>query len=117
MIAMNSPSKQSKKIKRRSWFNIKTRAGPLMALTVYISFTANSPLKKGAEGKGKDGDEKFKKVKQKLNYMISCRCKYLFVSYMIKLDKSNDQGGKSISNFLCQRIVLHIKCSWKWSEI
>ena len=33
------------------------------------------------------------------------------VGVPIKLDKSNDQGRKSISDFLCQRFVLHIKCS------
>ncbi len=37
MMSMNSPFKESKKIKERSLFNIKKRAGPLMALTVPIT--------------------------------------------------------------------------------
>ena len=40
MMAMNSPSKQSKKIKERSLFNIKKSAGPLMALTVDLATSA-----------------------------------------------------------------------------
>ena len=41
----------------------------------------------------------------------------IIFSYMIKLDKSNDHGRKSISDFLCQRFVLHIKCSWNLTMV